>query len=205
MGALSSPDGGKDFMDAFQAALRDVVIPDPAQRSEEHYRGCQEVWSYIDARIDEAFTRTAKSRNELPTTEKQVRIIDELVKASDDKPALRFLIISLFMPAHDNLAVAVSNVFFHLARNPEAWAKLRNEIMEKADQPLTHGLLTSLKYLNWVLKESKNEAENIFDYKLTDYDSVSPHPIELRHAPRMPLHHGIACRWRYGRPESSPG
>lgn len=72
-------------MDAFQAALRDVVIPNPSQRSEEHFKGCQEVWDYIDARIDEAVARTARSDDEPLTTKKQVRIIDELVKSSDDK------------------------------------------------------------------------------------------------------------------------
>ena len=107
-------------MDAFQTALRDVVIPDPSQRSEEHYKGCREVWDYIDARIEDAVARTAKTNVEPLTMKKQVRIIDELVKSSDDKTTLRFLIISLFMPAHDNLAVAVSNAFFHLARKPEA-------------------------------------------------------------------------------------
>ena len=190
-------------MDAFQAALRDVVIPNPAQRSEEHYRGCQEVWSYIDARIDEAVARTAKSRDEIPTTKKQVRIIDELVKASDDKPTLRFLVISLFMPAHDNLAVAVSNAFFHLARNPEAWAKLRDEIVEKVDQPLTHELLASFKYLNWVLKESKDCAENIVDCKLIDHGSLPPHPTQLRHTQRVPFHDSVTCRRRSRWPKSS--
>ena len=160
MDALASPDGGKEFMDSFQAALRDVVIPDPSQRSEAHYKGCREVWEYIDAHIDEAIARTAQSKHERPSTKKQVRIIDELVKASDDKSTLRFLIISLFMPAHDNVAVAVSNVFFHLARSPEAWAKLRNEVSAKADQSLTYELLTSLQYLNWVLRESKDS--NLF-------------------------------------------
>jgi cytochrome P450 len=156
MGALLSPDGGKDFMDAFQAALRDVVIPNPSQRSEEHFKGCQEVWDYIDARIDEAVARTARSDDEPLTTKQQVRIIDELVKSSDDKTTLRFLVISLFMPAHDNLAVAIGNVFFHLARKPEAWTKLRAEVISKADQPLNHEVLTSHKYLTWVLKESKS-------------------------------------------------
>lgn len=69
---------------------------------------------------------------------------------------MRFLVISLFMPAHDNLAVAIGNVFFHLARKPEAWTKLRAEVISKADQPLNHEVLTSHKYLTWVLKESKS-------------------------------------------------
>lgn len=155
MDALSSPESGKDFMNAFQAAQRDVVIPNPAHRSKEHYKGVQDVWDYIDARIDEAFARISGSENEPPSEKKQVRIIDELVKASQDKVTLRFLILSIFMPAHDNVAVALSNAFFHLARNPECWANLRAEVESKASEPLTYELLGSFKYLNWVLRESK--------------------------------------------------
>ena len=155
MDALASPDAGEQFMGAFQAAMQEAVIPDPARRSKEHYEGIQTVWDYVDTRIDEAVRRTAQSRDEPLSSKKQVRIIDELVKASDDKRTLRFLIISLFMPSHENLAIVVTNVFFHLARNQEIWGKLRAEVTAKANRPLTHELLTSLKYLNWIIRESK--------------------------------------------------
>ncbi|KAF1961218.1 n-alkane-inducible cytochrome P450 [Byssothecium circinans] len=154
MEALASPDSGKDFMDAFHAAQRDVVILNPALRSREHYKGCQDVWDYIDARVDEAFARMSGSGNEPPSEKKHVRIIDELVKTSQDRISLRFLVLSIFMPAHDNVAVALSNAFFHLARNPGAWTKLRAEIMARASEPLTYELLCSFKYLNWVLRET---------------------------------------------------
>jgi len=154
MQALSSPESGKSFMDAFQAAQRDVVIP-VAKRSKEHYEGCQAVYDYIDARIDEAVSRTVETRGEQLSTTRHVRIIDELVKTSTDKLSLRYLIISIFMPAHDNVAVALSNAFFHLARNPDCWTKLRAEINSKAQQPLTYELLASFKYMEWVLRESE--------------------------------------------------
>lgn len=158
MDALSSPESGKDFMNAFHAAQRDVVIPNPALRSKEHYKGCQDVWNYIDARIDEAYSRISGSEDEPPSETKHVRIIDELIKVSQDRISLRFLILSIFMPAHDNVAVALSNAFFHLARNPESWTKLRAEIMSKGFGGLTYDLLSSLKYLDWVLRESEFSA-----------------------------------------------
>lgn len=157
MDALLSPESGKGFMDAFQAAQRDVVIP-VAQRSKDHYKGCQEVYDYIDARIDEAISRISGTGDESPETKKQVRIVDELVKASQDKLSLRYLILSIFMPAHDNVAIALSNAFFHLARNPDSWAKLRAEILSGNSQPLTYELLGSFKYLNWVLREGQFNA-----------------------------------------------
>jgi cytochrome P450 len=154
MESLSSPESGKSFINAFQAAQRDVVIPNPALRSKEHYKGCQDVWDYIDDRLEEAFSRMSNSKNTTPNESTPVRIIDELVKSSQDKKFLRFLVLSIFMPAHDNVAVALSNAFFHLARNPESWAKLRAEIILNASEPLTYGLVRSFTYLNWVLRES---------------------------------------------------
>lgn len=159
MDALLSPESGKDFMNAFQAAQRDVVIP-VSQRSKDHYKGCQEVYDYIDARIDEAFSRISETGDGPPDTKKQVRIVDELVTASQDRLSLRYLILSIFMPAHDNVAVALSNAFFHLARNPDCWAKLRAEILPGPSQPLTYELLGSFKYLNWVLRESQFNASD---------------------------------------------
>lgn len=159
MDALSSPESGKDFMNAFQAAQRDVIIPNPALRSKEHYKGCQDVWDYIDDRIEDAFSRMSNSENTSLSESKPVRIIDELVKSSQDKVSLRFLVLSIFMPAHDNVAVALSNAFFHLSRNHDSWAKLQTEIMLKASEPLDYRLLKSFKFMNWVLRESMSHLQ----------------------------------------------
>jgi len=159
MDALLAAELGKNFMHAFQAALRDVVIL-ASQRSEEHYKGCQEVHGYIDTRIDEALSRISQMDDECVDDRKQVRIIDELVKSLENKLTLRYLILSIFKPAHDNVAVALSNAFFHLARNPDCWKKLRAEIPSKSSQPFTYEQLRSFTYLNWVLRESQCNAQH---------------------------------------------
>lgn len=152
MDALSSPDACKDFMNAFMASQRDIVIP-PAKRSKDYTKWCKEVLDYIDDRIDEAFDRVAEASEKRVDT-KHVRIIDELVKATKDKYSLKYLILSIFNPAHDTVAVTVRNAIFHLARNAECWTKLRAEVLPTASLPLTYELLNSFKYLNWVLRES---------------------------------------------------
>jgi cytochrome P450 len=152
MNALSSPDACKDFMDAFITALRDVIIP-VSERPKNYNDRCKEVLDYIDGCIDEAFSRVLDGPQE-GTDTKQLRIVDELVKATQDKHSLKYLIVSIFSPAHDTVAVTLSNAFFHLARSPNCWAKLRAEILPTVSQPLTYELMNSFKYLNWVLRES---------------------------------------------------
>jgi cytochrome P450 len=125
MNALSSPETCKEFIDAFKAALRDVPVP-PKQRSDQYEKSCKVVHDYVEERLDEAFERVAAMSEKDPNG-KQVRIVDELAKATQDKHTLKYLIVSIFAPAHDTVAVTVTNAIFHLARNADSWAKLRSK------------------------------------------------------------------------------
>jgi cytochrome P450 monooxygenase len=140
-------------MDAFIAALRDVILP-VHKRPKDYNDRCKLVLDYIDNCIDGAYSRL-ENQNQEEANVKQVRIIDELAKATNDRYSLRYLIVSIFSPAHHSVAVTLSNAFFHLARNPQCWKRLREEILPTASQPLTYELLNSYKYLNWVLRESE--------------------------------------------------
>ncbi|KAF2647428.1 cytochrome P450 [Lophiostoma macrostomum CBS 122681] len=152
MNALSSPEACQDFIDAFKAALKDVATP-PKQRSPDYERTCKEVHDLIEHRIEEAFERVADT-GEKDIDIKHVRIVDDLARATQDKHTLKHLVLSVFSPAHDAVAVAVTNAIFHLARNANCWTKLRAEISLVGSRPLTYELLNSFQYLSWVLKET---------------------------------------------------
>ena len=146
MNALDSPDACKEFIDAFTAAQKGVVMP-PAMREEKWQSYCDLILSYINDRVEDAFQRvTLPEQPQKPMND--LRIVDELVKATSDKLSLRYLVLSIFSPAHDTVAVTLSNVFFHLARNPGVWTKLREEVLAFGLAPLTHEMLASFKYLN---------------------------------------------------------
>jgi len=152
MDALSSPEASQGFIDAFVAAQRDVVIP-PEKRPKDYNKWCKEVWDYIDVRIDEALLRI-QGAYETPITGR-LRLIDELAKTTQDKHSIRDHIVNIFSPAHDVVAVTLTNALFHLARNPSCWAKLRAEVLPTSTVPLTYELLNSFKHLNSVLRESE--------------------------------------------------
>lgn len=99
-------------------------------------------------------------RNEADEMPKYVRLIDEMAKETDDKISLRYEVLSVFSPAHDTVAVILGNLFFHLARHPLAWSKLRDEIMPTINQPLTYILLKSYKRFSWAIRDSKYIAVN---------------------------------------------
>jgi cytochrome P450 len=159
MNALSSPESQQRFMDAFievQRGVRTRGALGPRMRwlhrDKSWQKACDYIHNFVDIHVDEALARVEKDE---PQINGGVRLIDEMAKETRDKITLRSLAISVFSPAHDTVAVALCNVFFHLARHPHVWERLRAEIMPTADQLLSYNLLQTYKYLNCVLRESK--------------------------------------------------
>ncbi|KAL8729770.1 MAG: hypothetical protein Q9166_004493 [cf. Caloplaca sp. 2 TL-2023] len=66
---------------------------------------------------------------------------------------IRDELLNLFLPAHDAIAIPLTNIFFNLARHPHVYNKLRNEILS-ADHPTSRKQLGSLQYLQAVIKET---------------------------------------------------
>jgi cytochrome P450 len=157
MNALSSSKECEDFIHAFTAAQRGVVTP-AAAREDDWERCCDHVTNYIDERVTEALLRVSNEDENDSEKKRYVRVVDEMAKATKDKVALRFQVLSVFSPAHDTVAVTVGNLFFYLARHQSVWSKLRAELLPTASQPLTYQILNSYKYLNWTIRESTNTS-----------------------------------------------
>jgi cytochrome P450 len=126
-------------------------------RDPKWYAACKTVTDFCDQRVEEAMKRLEQGK-ERRTEKDRLRLVDEAAQLTTDRYTLRSLILSLFSPAHDGAAVALTNVFFHLARHPRVWNKLRVEFMKDAEQPITYDLLNSYTYLKNVFCESKQNA-----------------------------------------------
>ena len=63
-------------------------------------------------------------------------------------------LLNLFLPAHDAIAVVLTNVFFCLARHPDSWLKLQREIVDLGVDDVNLKRLRSLEYLQFVIKET---------------------------------------------------
>lgn len=124
-------------------------------RDAKWYASCKQVTDFCEARVQEAMERI-KNGEERRTEKDRLRLVDEAVKATKDRYTLRSLILSVFSPAHDGAAIALSNAFFHFARHPRVWNKLRKEILRDKDQFITYELLNTYTYLKSVFRESKS-------------------------------------------------
>ncbi|KAI0395498.1 cytochrome P450 [Xylariaceae sp. FL0594] len=163
LGALDSEDAHKEFMDAYFYAQRGCGIRlilgprlrffhrDPKWRAD-----CDTVNAFLDQRVDEALERLKKKRSagEVDQDERRLCLLDEMAKVTQNRLTLRFQMQNIFTPAHDGAAVTLSNAFFHLSRKPEAWQKLRDEVLPTKSAPITYELLKTYRYLKNVIRET---------------------------------------------------
>ncbi|QWU87126.1 hypothetical protein CA3LBN_001391 [Candidozyma haemuli] len=85
----------------------------------------------------------------------------ELVKQTRDPKVLRDQCLNILVAARDTTAGLLSFVFFELARNPEVFMKLREEVVQAFGEGddadlsrMTFESLKKLEYLKWVLNET---------------------------------------------------
>ncbi|TVY85342.1 Cytochrome P450 monooxygenase lepH [Lachnellula suecica] len=119
---------------------------------------CAEVHNIIDGFIDEEVERQktkslTNSATESSTPYKYV-LLKELVKTTEDKRSIRNELMNVFFPARDTAAILTSSILFMLARYPDVWNKMREEVLSIGDQKLTFELLKSLKYTHAVINET---------------------------------------------------
>lgn len=142
-----------------------------ATRDREWKEACAATHAVIDKYIERALSEKVNSEakfspqrnsdttdNAIPVDQRRlVSFLHELVKETKDRQFIRDQIISLFFPARDAIAIAISDLFFQLARTPRVWTKLRAEVLSH-NGPMTFENLKSMKYLQAVLNESKQST-----------------------------------------------
>lgn len=72
-----------------------------------------------------------------------------------EEEELRSQLCLVFVPNNDTTSIFISNALWHLARHPEAWQKLREEVLACGDEQPTFESLRNMTYLNGVMNESK--------------------------------------------------
>jgi cytochrome P450 len=80
----------------------------------------------------------------------------ELAKETKDKRRLRDELLNVLLAGRDTTASLLSNMWFMLAKHPEIFAKLRQEVEETLQGATpTYEQLRNLKYLKWCMNECK--------------------------------------------------
>ncbi|KAH7073511.1 cytochrome P450 [Paraphoma chrysanthemicola] len=128
VGALGDPAYSERLTEAFAYAQKGTAIRAMLKRlkflhrDEKWWEACRMIIDYADKHVEKAHTQ--------------------------DKLTLRSHIINVFSPAHDGAAITLTNAMFHLARQPDIWARLREEIIPTKHESLTYDLLNSYRYIS---------------------------------------------------------
>ncbi|KAF6221995.1 hypothetical protein HO133_001963 [Letharia lupina] len=78
----------------------------------------------------------------------------ELVKKTTDPVQLRSELMNILLAGRDTTASLLSDTWFVLARRPDIWAKLREEVDALGGEKPTFQQIKDMRYLKWVLNES---------------------------------------------------
>ena len=154
-------DAAKSFLEAYnygqQVVGRRIQLPhwNVLTRDRKFRQSCQIAHDFVDGHIQKALLDGQKTKTGDGELERYI-LVRELLKETDDLEDIRNQLLNVFLPAHEATGVALTNVFFNLARNPAIYFKLRHEIceMRRGDEGLTFEQLKSLKYLQQVISET---------------------------------------------------
>jgi cytochrome P450 monooxygenase len=114
------------------------------------------VRDFVDGRIDKTLTEL-ESRKKLadPAVGERTDLLWDIARQLPDKESLRGQIMAVFIPSNDTTSILISNAMFALVRHPHVWEKLRREVLALGDLPLTFERLRGLRYLNYIINESR--------------------------------------------------
>lgn len=122
------------------------------------YRSVEKIHSYVESHVEKAIQqRLSQENREKDDVEENGKhvFLRALAKLTDDRLILRDQLLGIFFAGRDTTAALLSNLFFVLARNPDVWQRLQEEMTFLEGRQPTLDELKKLKYLSFCLNESQ--------------------------------------------------
>lgn len=146
---------------------------------------CKRVHNFVDKFVARALEyRRAHRAGEKSSSEKESGkyiFANELALATDDPMQIRAELLNILLAGRDTTAGLLSNTFFVLARRPDIWAKLQNEVDQLGGKRPDYETLRNMKYLKFVLNECKSRLRFCSARNSTHINqSTPPVPISAR-------------------------
>lgn len=118
-------------------------------------QACQTVHSFVDKIIGDYLQSSTSGSGE--TCTKNYVFLDALAAVNRNPVGLRYEVLNVLVAGRDTTASLLSNVFFVLARRPDIWVQLKEEVAETFGQSLPdYDGLRNMKKLKNVLSECKS-------------------------------------------------
>ncbi|KAB8294239.1 hypothetical protein EYC80_009671 [Monilinia laxa] len=125
-------------------------------RDSEFDEACKTVHSFVDKIVHEALDRIDAKEEKAVGGDGPGRylFLTEMVKATRDPKQIRDELLNILLAGRDTTASLLSNTFHILARRPDIWEKLKDEVDELHGEKPDYERMKSMKYLKYLLNES---------------------------------------------------
>lgn len=120
-------------------------------RDRKFWNSCAFIREYTEKHIDRAISTVENERSHVGR--RNYILAHELVKTTNDRAVVCEQLLNMVFAGRDTPAVALTSTFFCLARSPETWRKIRDEVKDLKDEELTFDNLQGLRYVQNVIKE----------------------------------------------------
>ena len=124
-------------------------------RDKSFRESCKIAHDFVESYIIKGQNMVQESRKDgLPL--KRYILAHELIKETGDLDNIRNQLLNIFPPTHEAVGVALTNVFFNLARHPHVYTNLHHGILAAAEGQTqwTFERLKSVRYLQHVINET---------------------------------------------------
>ncbi|PYI15711.1 cytochrome P450 [Aspergillus violaceofuscus CBS 115571] len=151
----------KDFAEAFnysqyaiatRARLGKLRYLYRDRKADQCDRICHDL---VEQFVDKALRTRERYRQEKDAQEQhRYLFLDSLAQQTGDRTRIRSELVNVLLAGRDTTASLLSNLFFMLAKHPEVWNKLREEVATLEGRTPTYEQLRNLTYLKYCLNES---------------------------------------------------
>lgn len=119
------------------------------------WKSCKIAHAFVDRYVQMGLRKLNDPESQGIAPERFI-LSHELLRQTKDVKDVRSQLLNVFLPAHEATGVALTNVFFQLARHPTVYAKLRKEILDAGGDgfPWTFERLKGVRYLQHVISET---------------------------------------------------
>lgn len=155
----------------------------------EFYRAVGKVHSYMEGHVDKAIQQRrsqSEEKNNANTDKSRYIFLNELVKMTDDRMVLRDQLLGIFLAGRDTTSALLTNLFFVLARRPDVWKRLHQELDSLNGRKPSLEDIKGLRYLSSCLNESKHPFMTDSTCSCTNLRQLSDYTPSSKEPPGSP-------------------
>jgi len=139
--------------------------------------GLKVINEFVNPFIDHALSLSPEELATKTKTEEGYTFLHALASFTRDRVVLRDQLVAVLLAGRDTTAATLSWLFYELARHPDVWRRLREEILQTVGETgaPTYNDLKNMKYLQHTLSETLRLYPAIpYNVRLALHDTTLP-------------------------------